>query len=439
MSGVEDGCAIWINTVVPAIFEYMTASENAPDNHSPAPSHADQSEPDANAKNPPEPTHRPLDGLNVVELAQWVAGPSAAGLMADWGANVIKVEPPAGDPQRRIYAALGVDKKLPNPAFAQDNRGKRSIVLNLSDPAAKSIFHDLLAQADIFITNLRPNALDRLGLNPSELARKYPRLIVGAQSGYGSVGPERDTPGYDIGAFVARTGIAATNRPDEDPPINLRSGIGDHATGVTTCAGLLAALYERTVTGKGKVIETSLFQTGLYVESMDLGTHLTIGRLGRMRHRSQSRTPLANSYQANDGKWFYLIGIEAERHFPGVCAVIEQPDLAQDERFASAVLIRKNREDLIAILDDAFGAKPLSHWANAFDEHDVWWAPCQTIAEVAVDPQALALDSYLATDDGDQQLTTVASPVRFDGQTMPPAGPVPALGQHTDEILGELE
>ncbi len=432
------------------MFVYMTARENEQadpsssdaGNGSSGPDGADVAS-DAHAttgerQNPAEPSHRPLDGLNVVELAQWIAGPSAAGLMADWGANVIKVEPPRGDPQRSIFASVGVDKPMPNPAFAQDNRGKRSIVLDLGDTEAKVNFHALLAQADIFITNLRPDALDRLGLNPNQLIEQYPRLIVGAQSGYGSVGPARDIPGYDIGAFVARTGIASTNRPIGEPPINLRSGIGDHTTGVTTCAGLLAALYERTVTNKGKVVETSLFQTGLYVESMDLGTQLTLGRIGRMRHRSESRTPLANSYQSSDDQWFYLIGVEAQRHFPGICAAIENPDLANDERYRSAALIRKNGQDLIALLDTAFGSKPLSHWAAKFDEHDVWWAPCQTLAEVAVDPQALALDSYLATVEGDEVVTTVASPVRFDGQTMPPSGPVPALGQHTNEILDEL-
>ena len=382
---------------------------------------------------------RPLEGIRVVELAQWVAGPSTAGIMADWGADVVKVEAPTGDPQRNIFGALGIDKEMPNPAFAQDNRGKRSIVLDLATDDGRAAFERLLATADVFLTNLRPEPLDRLGLDPTEVGRRHRRLIVAAQTGYGSVGPERDTPGYDIGAFVARTGMARTNRPKDEPPINLRSGIGDHTTGIATCAGILAALVERGRTGEGRLVETSLYQTGLYTMSMDLSTQLTLGRLGSMKPREQFPTPLVNSYRAGDDRWFYLIGVEAVRHFPGLCRAVDRPELIGDERFDSAAKIAKNRVELIAVLDEAFASQDLDHWADRFDEHDVWWAPCQTAAEVAVDPQALALDSFLATVDGDQTLTTVASPVRFDGHTPHPTGPVPALGEHTDSVLAELD
>ncbi len=382
---------------------------------------------------------RPLAGVRIIELAQWIAGPSAAGLMADWGADVVKVEAPSGDPQRNIFASLGIEKKIPNATFAQDNRGKRSVMLDLSEPDARESLEQLLAGADVFVTNLRPEPLARLGLDPAEVLKRHPKLVVAAQTGYGSVGPERNTAGYDIGAFVARTGMARTNRPPAESPINLRSGIGDHTTGIATCAGILAALVERQGTGRGRLVETSLFQTGLYTMSMDLSTQLTLGRLGSMKPREEYHTPLVNSYRAADDKWFYLIGVEASRHFPGVCAAIGRDDLAADERFDSAGKIAKNRVELIAALDEAFATEELSYWAERFDEFDVWWAPCQTAAEVAEDPQALALDSFLETVDGDQVMTTVASPVRFDGMTIPPSGPVPAVGEHTDEVLAELE
>ncbi len=382
---------------------------------------------------------RPLDGFRVVELAQWVAGPSTAGMMADWGADVVKVEAPSGDPQRTIFASLGIDKKIPNAPFAQDNRGKRSIVLELSDPEQRATLEQLLATADVFVTNLRPNALTKLGLDPAEVRERHPSLVVAAQTGYGSVGPERDTAGYDIGAFVARTGMARVNRPRDEAPVNLRSGIGDHATGIATCAGILAALLERSRTGQGRLVETSLFQTGLYTMSMDLSTQLTIGRLGSMKPREEYHTPLVNSYRAADDRWFYLIGVEATRHFPGVCAAIGRQDLAADERFDTAAGIAKNRVELIAEFDEVFATEELAHWADRFAENDVWWAPCQTAAEVVEDPQAVALDSFLDTVDGDTTMRTVASPVRFDGVTATPTGPVPAIGQHTDEVLGELE
>ncbi len=386
---------------------------------------------------------RPLDGVEVIELTQWVAGPSAAGTLGDWGADVIKVEAPRGDPQRGMFAAVGVEGSLPNPSFAQDNRGKRAIVLDLQTDDGLAHMHKLLDRADIFVTNLRIDALERLELDPTSLHARHPSLIIASLTGYGSVGPERDTPGYDIGAFVSRSGLARTNGAIGSPPINLRGAIGDHTTGITTVAGILAALHQRTATGKGSVVETSLLQTGLYAVSWDLSTQLTFGRLKRMRPREQHDTPLVNTYGAADDRWFVLIGMEADRHFPGVCAAIDRPDLVTDARFASASDIRKNAPELIAILDEAFASQPLDYWIPLFEKHDVWWAPCQTMAEVAEDPQAIALESFIDTHDnsldGEQPIRTVATPVRFDGRVFQPRRPVPALGEHTDEVLAEFE
>ena len=386
-----------------------------------------------------EHTSLPLEGIRVIELAQWVAGPSTAGLMADWGADVVKVESPDGDPQRRFFSALGIDKELPNPAFAQDNRGKRSIVVDLFSEDGHATFERLLEGADVFLTNLRPQALDRMDLDPATVLERHPTVVVAAQTGYGSVGPERNTPGYDIGAFVARTGMARTNRPLAEAPVNLRSAIGDHTTGLATCAGVLAALVERGRTGRGRLVETSLFQTGLYAMSLDLSTQATLGRLGSMKPRDDFPTPMVNSYRAADDRWFYLIGVEAARHFPALCHAIGRPELIDDERFASASGIARNRVDLIAVLDETFASEELDHWAELFAQHDVWWAPCQTAAEVVADPQAAALDTFVETIDGDQRLTTVVAPVRFDGRAPAATGPVPALGQHTDEVLAELD
>ncbi len=387
----------------------------------------------------PDGGSRPLQGIRVVELAQWVAGPAAAGLMADWGADVVKVEGPSGDPQRHFFKSLGIDKDLPNPTFAQDNRGKRSIVLDLHTDEGRAVFEQLLERADVFVTNLRPRALEAMGLDPAEVQQRHASLVVAAQTGYGSVGPERNTPGYDIGAFVARSGMARTNRPNDESPINLRSAIGDHTTGIATCAGVLAALVERASTGQGRLVETSLFQTGLYAMSVDLSTQATLGRLGSMKPRDNFPTPLVNSYRAGDDRWFYLIGVEAARHFPGVCRAIGRAELIDDSRFDTAANIAKHRAELIALLDEAFASAPLDHWSEQFEVHDVWWAPCLTAAEVVADRQAAALETFQETVDGEETLTTLASPVRFDGQTLTPSGPTPALGQHTDEVLAELD
>jgi crotonobetainyl-CoA:carnitine CoA-transferase CaiB-like acyl-CoA transferase len=388
----------------------------------------------------PEPTAdaRPLDGVRVIELCQWVAGPAAAGILADWGADVVKVEAPGGDPQRRIFAAVGIDRELPNPAFAQDNRGKRSVVLDLGDAHARRLLERLLEGADVFVTNLRPDALDRLGLDPPAVRDRHPRLIVAALSGYGAVGPERETPGYDVGAFLARSGLARTNSPKDEPPLFLRSGVGDHITGMATAMAVLAALYERTRTGRGRVVETSLFATGMYAGSWDLSTQLTFGRLSSLRPRQRTVTPMVNSYRAADDRWFYLIGLEAGRHFPNLAAALDRADLL--DRFPDATAIYEGAEELIALLDAELARRPLAEWAVRFAEHDVWWAPCQTMADVADDPQAHALGAFVATaDHATDGMRTVASPARFDGAVYAPRRQVPRLGEHTDEVLAELD
>jgi crotonobetainyl-CoA:carnitine CoA-transferase CaiB-like acyl-CoA transferase len=382
---------------------------------------------------------RPLDGVRVVELCQWVAGPAAAGLLADWGADVVKVEAPTGDPQRRVFASVGIERELPNPGFAQDNRGKRSVVLDLGEPGDRDRFERLLAGADVFVTNLRPDALGRLDLDPEAVSERHPTLVVAALSGYGSEGPARDVPGYDIGAFFARTGLARTNSPADQPPLNVRSGVGDHITGMATAMGVLAALFDRSRTGRGRVVETSLFGTGMYAGSWDLSIQLTLGRLATLRPRERNPTPLVNSYQAGDGRWFYLIGLEAGRHFAGVARAVDRPDLIDDERFATAGSIARNAEVLVALLDEAFAQRPLEEWAPRFERHNVWWAPCQTMAEVVADPQAHAMGAFVTTSDGSVEIGTVAAPARFDRRSYPPRRPVPALGQHTDELLAELD
>jgi crotonobetainyl-CoA:carnitine CoA-transferase CaiB-like acyl-CoA transferase len=394
---------------------------------------------------------RPLDGVSVVELCQWVAGPAAAGIMADWGADVVKVEAPTGDPQRRIFAAVGIERDLPNPAFAQDNRGKRSIVLDLATSEDRSVLERLLARADVFVTNLRPDALGRLDLDPVEVSERHPHLVVAALSGYGSEGPDRDVPGYDVGAFLARSGLARTNSPNDQPPLFLRSGVGDHVTGMATAMATMAALYERTRTGRGRVVETSLFTTGMYAVSWDLSVQLTFERLSSLRPRDRVQTPMVNSYRSADGRWFYLIGLEAGRHFPKLAVAIDRPELSEDERFATAGGIFTNAEALISILDGEFARLTMAELAARFEHHDVWWAPCQTMADVAADPQAHAMGAFVPTPDhttgdtaadggsGPVSVRTVASPARFDGAVYQPRRPVPYLGEHTAEVLAELD
>jgi crotonobetainyl-CoA:carnitine CoA-transferase CaiB-like acyl-CoA transferase len=380
----------------------------------------------------------PLSGLRVLELAVWVAGPAAAGVMADWGAEVIKVESPEGDPQRAYMSAIGISASAANPAFAQDNRAKRSAVLNLRIAEDRELFEELLSWADIFVTNLRTDALERLDLSAAAVSQRHPRLIVAALTGYGAVGPLRNTAAYDAAAFLSRSGLGRTNSPAERPPLTLRRGVGDHVAAMTLTAGVLAAVHQRHLTGRGQVVETSLFQAGMYAVSWDLSTHLTNGSTTTMRVREHSETPLVNTYQAGDGKWLYLVCLEAERHFPKLMTALGRTDLIEDPRFASSTDIYAHATELVGVLDQCFATRPRDEWAEVLDHHDVWWAPCQTLAEVADDPQAAALDSFVAvaeTVSGETVISrTVASPVRFRGRSVVPRGPSPQLGQHTEQV-----
>ncbi|MGA3147834.1 MAG: CoA transferase [Acidimicrobiales bacterium] len=379
-------------------------------------------------------------GLRVVEMGVWVAAPSAAALLADWGADVIKVEAPAGDPMRQVFGSLGIDSDMPNPAFSLDNRGKRSVVLNLRDPDGRRHLDDLLATADVFITNLRPDSLEGLGLEPEATAARHPRLVYCSISGFGLRGDERNRPTYDIGAFWARSGLSMQMADHQGSPLNARGGIGDHITGLAALAGLLAAVMEQRATGRGRVVEVSLLRTGTYVLGWDLGLQMTLGKVARAESRERNQAPLMNPYRAGDDRWFFLTGLEAGRHIDAVCRALDHPELLEDPRFADAASIRRHRTDVIAILDGIIAERPLAAWAERFDEEGVWWAPAQTPAEVVVDPQLLANDGIVEIDGGGtgSGQRSVNGPVSFSGVAGRRCGPVPALGQHTEEVLEEV-
>jgi crotonobetainyl-CoA:carnitine CoA-transferase CaiB-like acyl-CoA transferase len=378
-----------------------------------------------------------LEGLRVVELGLWVAGPAAAGLLADWGADVIKLEAPSGDPMRAFFQLATGSKVARNPPFELDNRGKRSVALDLRSPEGHEAAQRIIDCADVFITNLRPDALERIGLDPASLTARCPRLVYASITGYGREGAERDRPGYDVGAFWARSGVAHTLTVEGSPPPMIRGGFGDHVTALAAVGGILAALLERERSGRGRVVETSLLRTGMYCLGWDLNIQLEFGKVKAPVPRSETETPLMNSYRAGDGRWFWLIGLEADRHFPGLARAIARDDLTNDPRFADARARRHNRVALIGLLDEAFAARPLEEWAERFDAEDVWWAPVQSPAEVVADPQARAAGAIaeLAGRDGERR-SVIAGPVSFGGR-QGVFGAVPGLGEHTREVLGE--
>ena len=378
----------------------------------------------------------PLNGVRVVELGVWVAGPACAGVLADWGADVIKVEPPEGDPQRNIFGALGQSDQPAVPPFEIDNRGKKSVVIDLRDPAGLERMYELLAGADAFVTNVRLAALARLGLDPETVRAKFPKLVFGIVTGYGLAGPDAHRPGYDLGGYWARSGLAHTLvPPGANPPPN-RSGQGDHVTAMSLVAGVSAALFDAQRTGKGRLVSTSLLRNGMYNIGWDIGIQLRFGKRESTKARENGRAPLMLNYFAGDGRAFWLLALEGDRHWPALVAAIDS-DALRAPQFESAKTRLTNNTELIATLDELFAQRSFAEWTQRFDQHDVWWAPVNSIVDVIADPQARAAGGFvpMTPREGESPYEAVNNPVDFDGYELKP-GAVPRLGEHTDQVLG---
>lgn len=381
-----------------------------------------------------------LAGIRVVELGVWVAGPGSGGMLADWGADVIKVESPDGDPMRRLFALLSGHGQVQSPPFDLDNRGKRSVVLDLRTAAGREDLQAIVATADVFLTNLRPEAVERLGLGPEPLLAANPRLIYAQVTGFGRTGPDAHRAGYDVGAFWARSGMAhAFVPPGESPPF-IRSGLGDHVTATTITAGICAALVARERTGQGQMVDTSLLRTGIYCMGWDIGIQLRFDKLQETLPREEAQNPMINCYETGDGSWFWLLGLEAQRHWRPLLTAIDRLDLVDDERFADSRGRRKHAVELVELLDATFATAPRDAWTTKFDAHDVWWAPVNTIAEVVADEQAIATGAFVdvPAEEGAAAHRAVMTPVDFSGADVRPRAGVPGLGQHTDDVLREV-
>jgi len=381
----------------------------------------------------------PMDGIKVVELGVWVAGPATGAILADWGADVIKIEPPGlGDPGRLFGKMLGADLPF-NPVFENDNRGKRGIVLDISSHEGKQSALELIDGADVFVSNVRPAALARLGLDPETLLARNSRLVYGLITGYGLEGPDADRPAYDIAGFWARSGVAAAlTKPGDSPPFQ-RGGMGDHSAGMSLAAAISAALYSREKTGKGQLVSTSLLRQGVYFLSFDLSVCLRFGLNIQLGDRKTMFNPVINNYQDSEGKWFWIVGLEAQRHWPHLARAAGRPEWIEDTRFADPGSRAANAAELISMLDEIFATKTREQWGRIFDEQEeLWWAPVQTMEEVLADPQVRAAGSFVEVPDGPSTTLLPATPVDFAGTPWEPRCMAPEPGQHSHEVLREL-
>jgi crotonobetainyl-CoA:carnitine CoA-transferase CaiB-like acyl-CoA transferase len=378
----------------------------------------------------------PLDAIRVVELGVWVAGPATGGILADWGADVVKIEPPTGDPARMFGRMLGLDGGE-SPPFEMDNRGKRSIMLDLTTDDGRSTAFELISGADVFITNVRPGALRRIGLDFETVAAANAGLVYGLITGYGEAGPDADRAAYDVAAFWARAGLAhLLTRPGDTPPFQ-RGGMGDHTAGMTLAAAVCAALVARSRTGTGQLVTTSLYRQGAYTISFDLNTFLMTGHSIAIGRRESMANPCMNNYVAGDGRRFWIVGLQVDRHWGPLCRVVGRPDWLTEyprprDRAANAA-------EIIGVLDEVFATKPLDEWAKLFaTEPDFFWSPINSIEDVVADDQFHAAGGVVYVPDGESSLPMVATPADFHGTPWAPRAKAPGIGEHTEEILAEL-
>ena len=381
----------------------------------------------------------PFDGVRVIEVASWTFVPGAGAIMADLGADVIKVEPPTGDPQRALRNALNADDSAPNPFLHVPNRGKRSITLDLQSPDGVATLMQLVTSADVFLTSYLPKVRAKLGIDVEDVRAHNPSVIYVRGSGWGSAGAMTDVGGFDSAAAWSAAGIQHKLTPPGAVAPAAQPAAFFDLQGSSAIAGAVGmALFRRERTGEGSVVDVSLLNTGMWVMGPDLAaTAAGSGELPRM-DRSDAPNPIVNTYRTSDDRWLNLVCLQADRFWAELCELIGRPELAEDARFADSLSRYVNREACIAELDAAFGSRPLDDWRRVLSGFSGVWSAAATFDEVLASEQA-ADNGYLPTVTGadGRDFRLVAPPYQFDGAPGVPAGPAPELGQHTEEVLLE--
>jgi crotonobetainyl-CoA:carnitine CoA-transferase CaiB-like acyl-CoA transferase len=380
-----------------------------------------------------------FEGVRVVELAQWVFVPVAGALLADWGADVVRIERPEGDPYRALVTqGIGAESGGVNLSVALANRGKRAVALDLRTDGGRTVLHQLLATADVFLTNVRPGALQRLGLDPDELRARYPGLVYARGHGYGARGPDADQPGYDSSAFWARGGMAhILTPPDQEHPINQRGAMGDRNGAMALAFGIAAALLRRGRTGRGSVVDVSLLATAMWTLSSDVLAALQGQAPRAVAGRGGAVNPVVGAYRTKDGRHVQLVFLQADRYWADFCRLVGRDDLVDDPRFADMKARAAHREECAAVLEAIFARHTLAEWKELLREIDAPWAPVQAVEELLDDPQVVANGYVGEVVDGDVAYPLPTGPVQLD-ERPPPLRRAPEHGEHTEAVLLEL-
>jgi crotonobetainyl-CoA:carnitine CoA-transferase CaiB-like acyl-CoA transferase len=384
-----------------------------------------------------------LDGVKVLEVASWLFVPAGGAVLADWGADVIKVEDPErGDPQRGLSLGTLGARGPDGISFIveQPNRGKRSMGLNIGTERGHELLLELAAWADVFLTNLLPHRLRQLRLTVDDLRAANPKIIIARGTGQGVRGADADKAGFDGSAYWARGGIAhmLTEPGAAWPPLQ-RPAFGDIMGGFAVASGVAAALYRRERTGQPAVLDVSLLGVAAWQLAPDIVAAGLIGEQRLPRFSADDMpNPIVNYYKTSDGRFVQLMMLQADQFWPEVCELIDRTDVQDDERFATSAARFENRVECIALLREAFAARPLAEWRTRMSGLRGAWAVVQTPAEVLSDPQARA-NGYIQSvpaRGGAGSYDLVASPVQFD-ETPPTLTRAPDAGEHTEQILTE--
>lgn len=381
----------------------------------------------------------PLDDITVLELANWVAGPSAGAILADLGATVVKVEPLQGDSMRGLLRqpVLPDDAPRTDFPFHLDNRGKRSIAVDLGDPRGGELVRELALSADVVITNLLPGRLERFGLGAEQLRAANPRLIYALVTGYGSTGEDADRIAFDLTAFFGRGAVMSLIGEPGEPPPAFRPGQGDHPTGLALLSGILAALRVRDRTGEGQVVETALMRTAAWTIGCDVAVALVDGVQPNKRARDEAFSPMNTRFRCADG-WINLSTFN-QGLWPRFCDAVGRPDLVDDERFATPQARFQNNVELIHLLDEVFAARTVAEWTAPLDGTGIIWAKVAELPDLVADPQAEEMGMWVEVDHPVAgPFRTMAAPFTLSDTPLEVRGPGPEVGEHTTEVLTEL-
>jgi crotonobetainyl-CoA:carnitine CoA-transferase CaiB-like acyl-CoA transferase len=381
-----------------------------------------------------------FEGIRVVEMASYLFVPAAGAILADWGADVIKIEhPKRPDPMRNLVVAeMSSGDEAFDAIMHQSNRGKRGIGLDVSEEAGHEVFGRLVRDADVFLTNLLPESRHRLGVDVDDLRRLNPQIVYACGSGYGPVGEERNTPGFDGTVFWARGGAADNLTPGgAAQPTPMRPALGDLPAATALAGAVAAALLQRERTGSAPVVDVSLLSVAVWGNSPAIIAAARQGGPIRKSLREDNPNPLSLAYRTADDRFLKLSLFQSDRFFGRLCMCLGVPDLAEDPRFADSAARAANRRECTAALDEVFGRFPLNEVQRRLADFDGAWSIVQTTFEVTKDPQVLA-NGYLTDVDVDgNKMTITASPWQFD-QKHYPLDAAPSHGGQTDEILLEL-